>query len=329
MAHTATALPDGRVLVAGGFTDVSQAAKSAEIYDPKQRAFSPAGRMRVLRHSHTATVLADGRILIVGGYGDGNAVLADVEIFDPATNTFSAVAALRAARAGHTAVRLFDGRVLIAGGVGPGWTFLSSAEIFDPATGQFSAAASMSVPRESHVSTLLQDGRVLVLGGHRGRRQAVEIFSSAEVYDPRTNRFSSTGSMLVRRHKHDAVRLRDGRVLVLGGSDERDDRGAYRSTELYNPVTGRFESGPDLQIARYKLAFSSLVLPDGSVLVSGGAPEAERYDPATGRFTVVQGTPRMGGQFSASAPLPGGGALVTGGYGNGAGPRADAWEYRP
>ncbi|MDX2184029.1 MAG: kelch repeat-containing protein [Gemmatimonadaceae bacterium] len=329
MAHTATALPDGRVLIAGGFTDDARASVSAEAYDPRRGTFDALPRMGVVRHSHTATALRDGRVLIVGGYGRENAVLAQAEIFDPTTNRFEAVAPMRQARAGHVAVRLSDGRVLIAGGVGPNWTFLDGAEVFDPTTGRFSPTRSMTVARESHVAVLLDDGRVLVVGGHRGRRSAVELFASAELYDPRTERFTATGSMRVRRHKHDAARLPDGRVLVLGGSDERDDRGAYRSTEVYDPAAGRFRDGPDLQLARYKHAFNTLTLPDGSLLVSGGAPQAERYDPVANRFDLVPGAPQMGGQFSASALLPGGAALVTGGYGNGAGPRVDAWVYRP
>lgn len=329
MAHTATALGDGRVLVAGGFTDAALADRSAEVYDPARRTFAPLPPMRVVRHSHTATPLADGPVLLAGGYGAGNAVLTDAELFDPAANTFTAVTPMREPRAGHVAVPLRDGRVLIVGGVGPDWAFRASAEVFDPRTGRFTPTGAMRVARESHVGVPLADGRVLIVGGHRGRRAAIELFTSAEVYDPATGAFTPTGDMRVRRHKHDAVRLPDGRVLVLGGSDERDDRGAYASTEVWDPRTGRFVDGPAMTLPRYKHAMSSILLPDGRVLVTGGAPQAETYDPTTQRFSVVPGAARMGGQFSASALLPGGRVLVTGGYGNGAGPRAAAWEYEP
>ena len=66
-----------------------------------------------------------------------------------------------------------------------------------------------------------------------------------------------------------------------------------------------------------------------AIRAAGGAPEAETYDPVSRTFTIVAGEARMAGQFSAVAPLQGGGALVTGGYGNGTGPRASAWVYRP
>lgn len=328
-AHTATALPDGRVLVAGGFTQSPTAAAGAELYDPAGGDFLPLPAMVTLRHSHTATLLADGRVLIAGGYAAGNAPVVAAELFNPATGTFTPTGPLRAPRAGHVAVRLADGRVLMAGGIGPNWTFLSSAELYDPATGRFEPTGNLTVARESHVGVRLPDGRVLIVGGHEGRRADITLYTSAEVYDPATGRFRPAADMRVRRHKHDAIVLADGRVLVTGGADERDGDGVYRSTELLDPVTMTFHPGPDLRLPRYKHHSSSLVLPSGLVLLTGGAPQAEIFDPAANAFAIVPGEPRMAGQFSAAALLPGGGALITGGYGNQGGPRASAWVYRP
>ncbi len=328
-AHTASALPDGRVLVAGGFTSKQTAGHGAEVYDPGPGRFSPTSPMVALRHSHTATVLPNGKVLIVGGYLEGGTPTAAAELFDPATNSFTATGSLTAARADHVAVLLDNGKVLIAGGVGPGWTFLSSAELFDPATGRFTPTGSMTVARESHAAVRLQDGRVLVVGGHQGRQAAIRLYTSAEAYDPASGNFIPVGDMLVRRHKHDAVLLRDGRVLISGGADERDNEGVYNSTELFEPSTGIFTAGPAMKRPRYKHQGTTVLQPNGQVLLAGGAPEAETYDPISRTFTIVAGDVRMAGQFSAVAPLKGGGALVTGGYGNGTGPRASAWIYLP
>lgn len=327
-AHTATSLPDGRVLVAGGFTEKGS-AKGAEVYDPGTGRFSPLPPMITTRHSHTATLLPDGRVLIAGGYGEGTTTLATAEIFDPATNSFTSTGSLVAARAGHVAVLLQNGRVLVAGGLGPGWHFLSSAELYDPATGRFSPAGSMTVARESHVGVRLLDGRVLIVGGHRGRRAEITIYASSEVYDPATGAFTRVGDMRIPRHKHDAVLLPDGEVLITGGSDERDDRGVFDSSELFDPKMGTFRAGPGMRLGRYKHAGSSLGLPSGLVLIAGGAPQAETYDPRNPGFLLVAGEARMAGQFSAVAQLNNGGALITGGYGNGGGPRSSAWLYRP
>ena len=327
-AHTATALFDGRVLVAGGFTEKGF-AKGAEVYEPEAGRFSPLPPMLTSRHSHTATLLPDGRVLIAGGYGDDTTTLATVELFDPATNTFVPTGSLMAARAGHIAVLLKSGNVLVAGGLGPGWTFLSSAELYDPATGRFSPTGSLTAARESHVAVRLQDGRVLVAGGHNGRRGNLTLLASAEIYDPATGVFGRTNAMQVRRHKHDGVLLPGGQVLITGGSDERDDRGVYNSSEIFSPTTEAFTPGPPMRLGRYKHAGSSVVLPSGIVLVAGGAPQAEAYDPRGNAFALVPGEPRMAGQFSATALLKTGGVLITGGYGNGGGPRSAAWLYRP
>lgn len=327
-AHTATALPDGRVLVAGGFVEKGS-ARGAELYEPDAGRFSPLPPMMTARHSHTATLLPDGKVLIAGGYGEGTTTLPAAEVFDPARNSFASTGSLLAARAGHLAVLLENGKVLVAGGLGPGWDFLSSAELYDPATGRFSPTGSMTVARESHVAVRLLDGRALIVGGHRGRRADITLYASAETYDPATGVFSPVGHMRIRRHKHDAVRLPDGRVLITGGSDERDDRGVYDSSELFDPKTGAFTAGPRMKLGRYKHAGSTLVLESGLVLIAGGAPRAETYDPRRRAFSLVAGDASMAGQFSAVARLKGGGALITGGYGNGGGPRSSAWLYRP
>ena len=171
-----------------------------ELFDPSSGQFRTAAAMVTPRHSHTATVLADGKVLIAGGYDARGAYLRSVELYDPATGRFGEVAPMTLARAGHEAVRLVDGRVLLVGGVSTGWTFVASAEIFDPESGTFATTGAMQVPRASHSAVLLIDGRVLVVGGHRGRRQDIELFTSAEVYDPRSGAFTPTGPMAVRRH---------------------------------------------------------------------------------------------------------------------------------
>lgn len=327
-AHTATALRDGRVLVAGGFTEKGS-AKGAEVYDSEAGGFASLPPMRTNRHSHSATLLPDGKVLIAGGYGEGSTTLATAEVFDPATNTFATTGSLVAPRAGHVAVLLGTGKVLVAGGLGPAWNVLSSAELYDPATGRFSPTRSLTVARESHVAVRLQDGRVLVVGGHNGLRGKLKLLASTEIYDPASSEFSAANDMRVRRHKHDGVLLPDGRVLITGGSDERDDRGVYSSSELFDPRKGAFTPAPPMRLGRYKHAGTSLVLPNGLVLIAGGAPQAELYDPRGNAFALVRGEPRMAGQFSAVASLKTGGALITGGYGNGGGPRSATWFYRP
>ncbi|MFQ5668737.1 MAG: Kelch repeat-containing protein, partial [Candidatus Binatia bacterium] len=115
-AHTATLLPDGRVLVAGGFAAGGNRLASAEAFDPTTSTFSAAGTMSVTRAGHTATLLPDGKVLIAAGYN--GSYLASAELYDPATRTFAATAPMVTARSGHVAVLLDNGNVLLAGGVG-------------------------------------------------------------------------------------------------------------------------------------------------------------------------------------------------------------------
>lgn len=328
-AHTATTLPDGRVLIVGGMTGDEGSTAGAEMFDPATGDFEPAAEMQVRRHSHTATPLPDGSVLIAGGFDATGRYLASAEVYDPAAGNFSPLASMHTARAGHVAVVLDDGRVLMIGGVGSGWTFLANSEIYDPATGSFTAAGDMSVPRESHAAVRLPDGRVLVIGGHVGRHSNITLHASAELFDPATGTFSDAGELSIRRHKHDAVLLPDGNVLVTGGTDERDSRGVYRSAELRAAESGAFERSASLRLPRYKHRGTSVVLPDGRVLLAGGATRAEVYDPHSGTSSIVAGDDPLAGNFSAIAPLADGSVLITGGYGADIGPRSSAWLYRP
>lgn len=284
---------------------------SAEIFDPNHDTVRPVGALATPRASHTATLLADGRVLVAGGYN--GTYLASLERFDSSTTRFVSAGSLSEGRSGHTATLLPDGRILFVGGVGPGWTFLNSAELYDPSTGHSEPVGSMRSPRESHTATLLADGRVLIVGGHSGRRQDMEVYASAEIFSPQTRAFASAGTLGTARHKHDAIALADGRVLVIGGADHTD-RLHYATTEIFDPRTSTFAPGPSMAHRRYKLNGTSVLMPNGDVLVTSGAPVAELLDIGTWQFRELAGRFPEAFRFAATATLSNGDVLVAGGY---------------
>jgi len=259
--------------------------------------------MTIARDVHTATLLLDGRVLVTGGDDRFLHPLASAELFDPRTGTFSPTGSMATPRDFHVATLLLDGRVLVTGGSPFGMDsasgqFLASAEIYDPKTGKFSPTGSMSTPRVSHTATLLGDGRVLVVGGavsHADGATGTDSLATAELYDPKTGKFTSTGSMSAKRTFQTATVLADGRVLVTGGSaDGWSYAGNYRAeAEIYDPKTGRFTATGSMADAL--VAQTATLLPDGRVLVAGGQDRfagvatAELYDPSRGTFGPAGG----------------------------------------
>jgi hypothetical protein len=230
-------------------------------------------------------------------------------------------------RSEHVAVLLNNGKVLLAGGIGTGWTFLASAELYDPSTGIFTPTSSMTTAREAHTATLLKSGKVLIAGGHKDRREAMTVYSSAEVYDPAKGIFLATGSMTTIRHKHAAALLPDGDVLIVGGSDKRDWQGEYASAEIYDSAKGKFRAASEMNMARFKLANAVVPLRDGQILIAGGGERLELYDPAANTFKVVRGRIDAARFFSAATLLQDGRVLITGGYDNHNEASAKAWIY--
>lgn len=332
-SQTATLLPNGKVLIAGGMEANGRYDSSAELYDPRTGAFTSITSMNSARSCHTATLLPGGKVLIAGGADGSGENLATAELYDPATGTFRPTGNMSEPRCGAAAVLLKNGKVLLVGGDGAHEDErVATAELYDPATGRFIATGSMHVPRNTHSAVLLQDGRVLVVGGSSaGRYPNARIEASAEIYDPATGRFSMTGSLNTGRHKLAAVLLSDGRVLVVGGADNRDWRGEYASTEIYDPRTGLFAAAGEMNSKRFKLTDGVVRLPDGRVLIAGGAEQPEIYDPVTRTFRPVSGTVGNGRYFSSATLLSDGRVLIAGGYGDDAmaGAVSNAWIYRP
>ncbi|MFH1725132.1 MAG: kelch repeat-containing protein, partial [Elusimicrobiota bacterium] len=332
--HTATLLPNGKVLVAGGWNGGSDLS-TAELYDPVEGTWTATDSLAVARNVHTATLLPNGKVLVAGGYGSGTP-LSTAELFDPSVGTngeWATTDSMSDGRYGHTATLLHNGKVLIAGGFGlDGGGELSTAELYDPSAGSWSTTNPMPDVLGFHTATLLPDGKVLVAGGDSDPG----VTDHAGLYDPTSGNWTATGSMSEQRYYHTATLLPNGKVLVAGGFN-----GSYLSTaELFDPSEGTWTTTDSLAQAR-RLHVATL-LPDGRVLVAGGdqgsyLSTAEIFEPSSGtngQWTTTDAMSAIRAAHSATL-LPNGKVLVVAGA-NGAGgnhssvelydPSAGDWE---
>jgi hypothetical protein len=157
-------LPNGKVLVAGGFNNNIYYLVSAELYDPVSGTWTVTGSLNTAREYPTATLLPNGKVLVAGGYKSSSGYLASVELYDPASGTWVATDSLDTARESPPATLLPNGRVLVAGGWGTSG-YLADAELYDVGLG-FNASWR---PQIATVTSPLLNGRSLALTGSRFR----------------------------------------------------------------------------------------------------------------------------------------------------------------
>jgi N-acetylneuraminic acid mutarotase len=277
--HTATLLPDGRVLVAGGqrfdFHDgglFPGRPTGAEIYDPKANRWSSTAPMGASRLAQSATQLPDGRVLVTGGLDDFGVTLKTTEIYDAPQDRWVSAAPMAVARSGHLATLMANGDVLVAGGLGEEPSrltiSLTSAEIYDPRTNLWVSVASMAEFRVAVTATLLRNGMVLVAGASGQSRP--------ELYDPSQNRWFHAGPSMD-RYQHTATQLRDGKVLIVGGYGIE----SLDSVLIYDPmgVAPAPRKPPDPRVIAALLLTSLIVLAGGAWSVPAVRQRMRRWRP--------------------------------------------------
>jgi hypothetical protein len=251
--HTATALPSGKVLVAGGWIGSAPLywRRTAEVYDQATGTWTATSNtLSTPRGNHTATVLDSGKVLVVGGYSTEGET-ATAELYDPATNTWSPAASAPTASDSHAATLLYSGKVLVTGGKTHASGALQNAREYDPATNTWSLVEAMPRARSGHVAVRLYSGAVMVLGGghdavdfynpynatpwtsgptlpsgasalsatllYSGEVLVTHSTGQASLYDPSTNAWLSAGSLTAPLNGHATTFLHSGQVLVTGG----------------------------------------------------------------------------------------------------------------
>lgn len=280
---------DNELVFIGGSGPVAQKYKS------RTEDWELAGSTFGVGMLSQTTALADGRWLFTGGLdlltGQPSAAAA---VYDPATQTTTNLT-MASPRAGHGASLLANGRVLITGGsssvdlTNPLSLFtglLVSSELFDPLTDTFVAGPNMLEARAFHTSTTLTTGKVLIAGGIAVLPivNLPNVSATAYLYNPASNSFGLPSVMSGARFLHTAVPLSNGKVLLVGGLNL--DLTTFLTT--LNPLDIVVGTRTDCQL------FTPNILSFGS-------------------FATVNGM-QVGRAGAALAPLPGGGALIAGGF---------------
>jgi len=363
--HSATLLPDGRVVIIGGGTNTLSSGYTnlVEVFDPITETFSALGTNAITRRNHSATLLPDGRILVAGGWlptANGSLLAtSSVEIFDPTTGTSEYIGEMASRRAEHRVAALPNGQLIINGGRQETGVPYKTAEIFDPllfmrpddlyafyqefanltlenqqltqlynnATniiwglsvtnsnlqGQLAYAnqtvgelqsqlneiqpnpfrllPDTLIPRLRPYTYPLPDGRVVIQGGTIVPTPAGRVIS---IYDPKTEHSYTAGTNIDVRIGQMGNLLPDGRILFSGGSIRIFSPGIdviTNSTEIYDPGTSNVVYGPNMINPRMD-GFSA-TLADGRVLVMAGKTatsvflaQSEIYEPSNNVFRL-------------------------------------------
>ncbi len=328
--HSATLLPSGDVLLAGGefINDrgYSQVTETAELFDHSTGTFRTTGSMKEAREAQTATLLNDGTVLITGGGWLGWSSTKSAELYDPKTGQFTPSGSMMIDRISHTATLLNNGKVLIIGGDSGSAADTAPAELYDPTTKAFSLTGRMQQRRSSHTATLLPDGRVLVAGGYTGNTiwEITGSTNSAEIFDSVSGTFIPAGSFIGDRASHTATLLASGQIVLAGGvrADPYSSTYeflAYDDAQSFDPAATLFTFLA--QMNAFRSSHTATLLSNGQILVAGGGSSlsqwtpdntAELFDPTISAFNITGGMakPRLG--HSATLLLDGR-VLITGG----------------
>ena len=289
--HTATLLPDGKVLVAGGRN--SAVLNSTELYDTVTRTWSRTGSLNRSRTLHTAVLLPNGKVLVTGGFTSSGppdfGITYTAELYDPVSGTWSYAADLdRQPRAWCGATLLENGKALFMGG----WVGLdvtTSCKLYDPVTAKWSHTGSLEKGSYGHTAMLLADGKVLVVGGSDADDLASTLLRT-EIFDPVTERWSLAGNVEAGVY-HTSTLLPDGTALIAGGYTSGPH--SFPFTTLYEPKSGLWRSSANLIAARD--SHTATLLADGTVLIAGGydwrrrmfVNSVELYDTVQSRISAL------------------------------------------
>jgi uncharacterized repeat protein (TIGR01451 family) len=277
-------LPDGRILVVGGYDPPSLGAANANIFDPVTQSWSALPNMAYRRWYPTATGLPDGRMLVTSGGQTCLTCLADLpEVFDPATGRFSTLTTARLAVPYYPFMFVLpDGKIIDAG-----------ANENPVATSKLDVVAGTwttvdPVVKDGHSAAMYQPGKILKSGTAADSGTSGSAAATAYVFDTTqpSPSWRQVASMAYPRAFHNTTLLPDGNVLVTGGGTMLDGYDVSKATfhaELWSPVSETWQTLSSASIPRLYHS-TALLLPDGRVLTAGSGDDGPAIDQTKGEI---------------------------------------------
>lgn len=309
-SHTATLLPNGKVLVAGGSSSCSSVGcsgsvlSSDELYDPATGLFALTGNMGQPRGAHNATLLRNGKVLITGGGSNNTA-----ELYDPASGLFSIAGTSGGTLQTSPADNARNALLLPSGDVLLGFNY-TAPYIYETTADKFRSTHGTPGQLKSFgfTSSLLPSGEVIIVSK-----------IGIEIYSPTTESTTFLESLTANRSDPNATVLANGKLLITGGLPVCGTGGlaCNPDSELYTPVMVAGTYDPYYSYSTtltsgllFADRFTSTLLPNGNVLVYG----SYIYNVQARTFALIADC-LSGHRYSSTATLlPNGKVVVIGGY---------------
>ncbi|HZR01228.1 MAG TPA: galactose oxidase-like domain-containing protein, partial [Chloroflexota bacterium] len=288
-------LADGRQIVVGGHNGADYGIVDTNIFDPATGAWTRVADMHYPRWYPTVLTLPDGRVLALGGESTPGVWIDIPELYDPAANTWT----------------LLPGAQLSVGEYPPAWVmpdgrvFLVAAtdgqsRILDVATQTWSLVGP--APVSGGVTVMYRPGKVLVVGGGDANGNVTAATAVIDLNQP-TPTWRTTAPMAYARTQHNLVSLPDGKVMVIGGSNQPSlgSRTGILAAELWDPQTETWTTLPSMTDLRMYHS-TAVLLPDGRVLAAGGGRLSPAIDYLTAQLYMPAYLSRGAGPVVTSAP---------------------------
>lgn len=213
--HSATLLPNGRVLVAGGFSMNALSTgptSSAEMYFPDTGVWQNLKPMNTARDQHSAVLLPDGNVLVMGGFNN-TGYLDSAEIYYSTAGEWKTLPNMCVPRARFTATLLQNKNVLVAGGINAAG-ILGSSCLFNGVAWSVSGSLANSQRTFLHAASLLANGNVLIAGGSDGQGET----AISQIYNTLSGAWTTTVGTITARYNHTMTALPNGKILAIGGA---------------------------------------------------------------------------------------------------------------